>query len=240
MTPTQAPVRAYGYCRVSTREQGRSGLGLEAQRQIIEQFAKQHGVVLLGFVEEVQTGKGYDALNRRPKLAALLKQCKKEKAGLIVSKTSRLARNVAFGSSILESPIRFIACDAGLNADKLNLHIRMSIDENERQRISENTRTALQAAKRRGTKLGNLKALRANRQRGIAAQVARADAFAVSTLPIIEAYQRQGLPLRAIAEQMNLRGIPTARDGGSWYAPMIHKMLQRGLLHQGTKEVARP
>lgn len=233
MSPTQAPIRAYGYCRVSTREQGRSGLGLEAQRNIIEQSAKMWGITLLGFVDEVQTGKGHDALSRRPGLAALLKQCRKEKAALIVAKTSRLARNVAFGSSILETPIRFIACDAGLEADKFNLHIRMAIDENERQRISENTRAALQAAKRRGQKLGNLKPLRTAHRLGIATQIARADAFALSTLPHIEAYRRQGLTFRAIAEKMNQRGIPTAKEGGSWYGPMIHKMLQRGLLHQG-------
>jgi DNA invertase Pin-like site-specific DNA recombinase len=228
MSPTtHVPTKAYGYSRVSTREQGRSGLGLQAQREMIEQFSKTHGITLCGFVEEVQTGKGHDALTRRPKLAALLKQCRKEKAALIVARTSRLARNVAFGSSILESPVRFIACDAGLNADKLNLHIRMSIDENERQRISENTKSALQAAKRRGRKLGNLTSLRVHRKRGIAVQVARADAFAVSTLPLIEAYQRQGLSLRAIAEQMSLRRIPTAREGGSWYAPMICTMLRR-------------
>jgi len=233
MSPTHTPIKAYGYCRVSTREQGRSGLGLAAQRSTIEQFAKNEGVTLLGFVDEVQTGKGSDALSRRPKLAALLKQCKKEKAALVVAKTSRLARNVNFGSSILESHIRFIACDAGLNADEFNLHIRMSIDQEERKRISANTKAALQAAKRRGKRLGNLKALEAHRQRGIVAQVARADAFAVASLPFIEAYQRQGLTLRDIAEQMNLRGIPTARDGGSWYAPMICKMLQRGKARMG-------
>lgn len=233
MSPSHVPIRAYGYCRVSTREQGRSGLGLAAQREIIGQSARQWGVTLLGVVEEVQTGKGHDALNRRPKLAALLKQCRREKAALIVAKTSRLARNVAFGSSILETPIRFIACDAGLEADKFNLHIRMAIDENERQRISENTKAALQAAKRRGQKLGNPKPLRAAHLRGIAAQMERADAFAVETLPTIEAYRRQGLTFRAIAEKLNQRRIPTAREGGSWYAPMIHKMLQRGLLHQG-------
>lgn len=240
MSPTKTPVRAYGYCRVSTREQGRSGLGLAAQRETVEHFARHHEITMLGFVEEVQTGKGHDALNRRPKLAALLKQCKREKAALIVAKTSRLARNVAFGSSILETPIRFIACDAGLDADKFNLHIRMSIDENERQRISENTKAALQAAKRRGQKLGNLKPLRAAHRRGIAAQIARADAFALSTLPFIEAYRRQGLTFRAVADQMNLRGIPTAREGGSWYGPMVYKMLQRGLLHQGQIETKVP
>lgn len=226
MSPKQTPTKAYGYCRVSTAEQGRSGLGLEAQRSTIMHFAEQHGIEVLGFVEEVQTGKGQDALARRPKLAALLRQCRKERAALIVARTSRLARNVAFGSSILESPIRFIACDAGLEADKFNLHIRMSLDEQERTRISEQTRSALQAAKKRGTKLGNpseeslLEAVR----HSVATRQKAALAFAESMAPLLRGYQHQGYSLRAIAEDLNRKGVPTYR-GGEWRASLLCRML---------------
>lgn len=192
MSPKATIQKAYGYLRVSTQEQGRSGLGLEAQRATIEQFTQAHGIELLGVVEEVQTGKGHDALTRRPKLAALLRQCKKEKAALIVARTSRLARNVAFGASILEAPVRFISCDAGLDADRFNLHIRMSLDEQERNRISEQTRAALQAAKKRGTRLGNPSkaSLREATRNSVAVRQQAAVVFAESMLPMIQGYQQ--------------------------------------------------
>lgn len=220
--------RAYGYSRVSTQEQGRSGLGLSAQRDTIETFCQVHGITLLGIVQEVQTGKGQDALARRPKLAALLKQCRREKAALIVARTSRLARNVAFGSSILEAPIRFIACDAGLEADRFNLHIRMSLDEQERNRISEQTRVALAAAKKRGTKLGNPSkaSLREATRNSVRTRQQAATAFAASMLPLLRGYQQQGYSLRAIAEDLNRKGVDTYR-GGEWRASQLCRMLSR-------------
>lgn len=226
MSPRHAIIRAYGYLRVSTQEQGRSGLGLEAQRSTIEHFTQAHGITLLGFVEEVQTGKGHDALNRRPRLAALLKQCRREKAALIVARTSRLARNVAFGSSILESPIRFIACDAGLEADKFNLHIRMSLDEQERTRISEQTKAALQAAKRRGTRLGNpsKESLSKAREKGRSTRQSQARAFAEGLLPMISGYRQQGLSLRKVAEELTRRGVPTYSGKGTWTATQLCRM----------------
>jgi DNA invertase Pin-like site-specific DNA recombinase len=238
MSPKQAVTKAYGYCRVSTQEQGRSGLGLEAQRSIIETFAKAHGITLLGFSEEIQTGKGQDALTRRPKLAALLKQCRKEKVALIVARTSRLARNVAFGSSILEAPVRFIACDAGLDADRFNLHIRMAIDEQERQRISEQTKAALQAAKRRGQRLGNPspRSLEAAREKGRATIQEAARTFAASMLPMIRGYQEQGLGLRRIADELNTRAVPTSRGAGGWTATQLSR-IQRAT---GAISISRP
>lgn len=226
MSPKTAVLKAYGYLRVSTQEQGRSGLGLEAQRATIEAFAAQHGITLLGFVDEVQTGKGHDALNRRPKLAALLRQCKKEKAALIVARTSRLARNVAFGASILEAPVKFIACDAGLDADRFNLHIRMSLDEQERNRISEQTKAALQAAKRRGTRLGSPSkaSLKEATRNSVATRQQAAVVFAESMLPLLRGYQQQGYSLRAIAEDLNRKGVATYR-GGEWRASQLCRML---------------
>ncbi|MBS0167564.1 MAG: recombinase family protein [Nitrospira sp.] len=226
MSPKATVTRAYGYLRVSTREQGKSGLGLDAQRHTIEQFATAHGLEILGMIEEVQTGKGSDALVRRPKLAALLRQCKREKVALIVARTSRLARNVAFGASILESPVRFIACDAGIDADRFNLHIRMSLDEQERNRISETTKAGLQAAVRRGKTLGNPhKAKRAKAtQNSVAVRQANAVAFAESMLPLLRGYQQQGYSLRAIAADLNQKGVATYR-GGEWRASLLCRML---------------
>lgn len=230
MTPPVAPPaptkQAFGYIRVSTREQHRSGLGLDAQRDTIERFAKAEGFTIVKLVEEVQSGKGWDALERRPLLAALLRDAKKTKTPVIVSKVDRLSRNVAFGSAILESPVQFIAVEAGANADKFNLHIRMVLAEEERKRIADRTREAFAVARKRGRKLGNPKSLKAARAQGHLTQKVQADAFAVSTLPIIDAYQRQGLTLRQIADEMNKRGIPTAR-GGQWFASMLSVMTSR-------------
>lgn len=229
MSPKLATIKAYGYLRVSTQEQGRSGLGLEAQRNTVEQFARQHGIVLLGFVEEVQTGKGHDALARRPKLAALLRQCRKERAALIVARTSRLARNVAFGAAILESSVRLIACDAGLEADRFNLHIRMSLDEQERNRISEQTKVALQAAKRRGQRLGNPspKILQDAREKGRATIREAARDFAKSMQPMVSGYRQQGSSLREIADELNKRGVPTYSGSGNWTATQLCRMASR-------------
>ena len=182
--------QAFGYLRVSTREQGRSGLGLDAQREAIERFAKAEGFSVTQWVEEVQSGKGWDALDRRPKLAALIKEAKRQKAPVIVAKVDRLSRNVAFGSAILESPVKFIAVEAGANADKFNLHIRMVLAEEERKRIADRTRDALAVAKRRGRKLGNLKSLKVGRKQGHLTQKLQADQFALSTVPLIEALFR--------------------------------------------------
>lgn len=225
-TTTTASKLAYGYVRVSTREQGRSGLGLQSQRETIERFAHAEGFTVVQVVEEIQTGKGWDALDRRPLLAALLREAKKHKAPVIVSKVDRLSRNVAFGSAILESPVHFIAVEAGANADKFNLHIRMVLAEEERKRIADRTREAFAIARKRGRKLGNLKSLKVARTKGHATQKIQADAFALSTLPLVEAYQRQGLTLRQIADEMNKRGIPTAR-GGQWFASMLCLLISR-------------
>jgi DNA invertase Pin-like site-specific DNA recombinase len=226
MSPKTTPTKAYGYLRVSTQEQGKSGLGLEAQRHTIEQFTQAHGIELLGVVEEVQTGKGHDALVRRPKLAGLLRQCKRERAALIVARTSRLARNVAFGSSILESPIQFIACDAGLDADRFNLHIRMSLDEQERNRISEQTKAGIQAAIRRGKRPGNPHKDKFEKARAKGRETLRqaAKAFAVSVLPLIRGYQEQGLGLRGIAEELNRRAVPTYSGHGEWSATQLSRI----------------
>lgn len=220
MSPKYSVLKAYGYLRVSTQEQGRSGLGLEAQRATVEAFSQANGIVLLGFVEEVQTGKGQDALDRRPKLATLLKQCRKERAALIVARTSRLARNVAFGASILESNVRFIACDAGLEADRFNLHIRMSLDEQERNRISEQTKAALQAAKARGLKLGNpsRESVCQSLEKGRLTVQRNVRAFAEGIQPMIDGYRHQGLSLRKIADELNKRGVPTFTGSGQWSA----------------------
>lgn len=220
--------KAIGYRRVSTAEQGRSGLGLEAQQEAIEKFCAVEGLQVAQWFTEIETGKGHNAMDRRPVLKAALAAARRLKAPLVVSKLDRLSRDVAFVSRLMAEKVAFIALDAGKGADPFSLHIRAAMAEDERRKISLRTKDALAALKRRGVKLGNpnRKSFQAARQKAAQTIVEQADAFALSTLPIIQTYQRQGLSLRAIAEELNKRGIPTAR-GGSWHAPRLVKMLQR-------------
>src|SRR5262245_6602503 len=145
---------AIAYTRVSTGRQGRSGLGLAAQKAAIEQFVRQHGFKLAGEYVEVETGKGHDALARRPKLAAALTHARKLKAPVVVSKLCRLGRDVHFISGLMANRVPFIVAELGPDIDPFMLHIYAAVAQQERHLIATRTSEALQAAKRRGVKLG--------------------------------------------------------------------------------------
>jgi DNA invertase Pin-like site-specific DNA recombinase len=158
LTPYQtgmlAMTTAIGYVRVSTTSQGRSGLGLEAQRAAITQFAKSEGLELSEVFEEVETGSGSDALERRPKLAAALQAARKAKAPVLVAKLDRLSRDVHFISGLMAHRVEFVVCDLGRQSDPFVLHLYAALAEKERGMIAARTKAGLKAAKRRGTKLG--------------------------------------------------------------------------------------
>jgi DNA invertase Pin-like site-specific DNA recombinase len=223
-----------GYLRVSTSEQGKSGLGLEAQREAIERFAEVEGLQVAEWFTEIETGKGYNAMDRRPVLAAALRAAQKRRAALIVSKLDRLSRDVAFVAKLMAERVRFIALDAGKDAEPFILHVRAAMAQEERHRISVRTKDALAALKRRGVKLGNpnRRAMALAQRKGAQTNKEAADTFAHSTLPIIEAYQKQGYTLREIAEELNKRGIPTAR-GGRWHDKTLVRVMKRTGAHQG-------
>ena len=204
------------YCRVSTDRQSKSGLGLEAQREAIARFADANGFVLEGEEIEVETGKGADALDRRPKLKSALDLAKKHKCSIIVAKLDRLSRDVHFISGLMTKRVPFIVAELGPEVDPFMLHIYAAVAEKERALISQRTKAALAAAKARGVKLGNprLGAARAPRMRANAEEAARQTALA---LPVIKPLYEQGLSLRAIARELVARGVPTAR-GGQWSA----------------------
>jgi DNA invertase Pin-like site-specific DNA recombinase len=143
------------YYRVSTRKQGRSGLGLEAQRAAVARFAEQEGLEVVAEHTEVETGKGADALDRRPKLAAALKAARRRHASICVAKLDRLSRDVAFISGLMAQRVPFVVADLGPSADPFLLHIYAALAEQERRMISERTRAGLAAAKERGVKLGS-------------------------------------------------------------------------------------
>src|SRR6516165_5604104 len=151
---------AIGYLRVSTREQGRSGLGLKAQRSEIEAFGAREGLLVKTWYQDVQTGAGADALLLRPGLAAALKEAKAAKRPLIVSRLDRLSRNVHFITGLMEHRVHFIVAYLGRDCDDFTLHIYASLAEQERKMMSERTKAGLAIAKRKGKKLGMNSALK--------------------------------------------------------------------------------
>ncbi len=206
------------YYRVSTAGQGRSGLGLEAQRRAAQAFAKAEGLEIVAEYTEVETGKGSDALDRRPLLKAALKHARRSKASVCVAKLDRLSRDVAFIAGLMAQKVPFIVCALGRNVDPFTLHIYAALAEQERRMISQRTSAGLQAAKARGVVLGNA-AMIAEQQ----AKTAERDASLRETLrPMI------GLSSRVIAAKLNELGIAAPR-GGAW----SHKTVQRVMARLG-------
>lgn len=205
------------YFRVSTNEQGRSGLGLEAQEAAVAAFL---GSRMEGVIEryvEIESGKKKD----RPQLLAAIERCRRERAVLVIAKLDRLARNVAFIAGLMESGVEFVAAD-NPSATKFTIHILAAVAEYERDMISKRTREALAAAKARGQVLGRHgRDVLAPRNR----QQARADAEALR--PLVEEIRQDGATtVRAMAEVLNERGIEGPR-GGRWHVASAHRLLQR-------------
>ena len=216
------------YIRVSTSQQGRSGLGIEAQRQSLQQFAKAEGLEVIREFVEVETGKGSDALDRRPQLKAALAVAKRLKCHVAVSKLDRLSRDVHFISGLMAHRVPFVVAELGADVDPFVLHLFAALAEKERSLISTRTRQALAAAQARGVTLGSPKLAQA-RESAVASIKAGADQHAANVLPIIREAQKAGATtLRAIAEALNARGVVTAR-GGSWYAMSVKNVLDRPL-----------
>jgi DNA invertase Pin-like site-specific DNA recombinase len=178
---------------------------------------------LVGEFTEVESGKK----SERPELARAMDACRKHKARLVIAKLDRLSRNLAFIATLMESGVEFVAADMPF-ANKLTIHILAAVAEHEREAISERTKAALAAAKARGTRLGNpnpayaLKRMRAVRK----AQVER---FTANILPIIRELQNAGhVSSNAIAGQLNVRKVATAR-GGRWTHVQVRQILNRGV-----------
>src|SRR4051812_10131130 len=147
--------KAVAYIRVSTVQQGRSGLGIEAQRDAIQRFAEAEGFELTAEFVEVETGKGADALDRRPQLAASLSAARRTACPVIVAKLDRLSRDVAFIAGLMAQRVPFIVADLGSNPDPFMLHLWAALAEKERTVISQRTRDALAQKKAAGAQLGN-------------------------------------------------------------------------------------
>ena len=206
------------YC-VSTQRQGRSGLGLEAQERAVADYLPV-GKELLQSFTEVETGKGSNALNKRPVLCEALAYAKKHKATLIVAKLDRLARNVAFVSALMECKVPFVCADMP-EANELTLHIIAAVAQYEARMISERTKAALQAAKARGVKLGNPN-LHLNNDKA----KAQAQLFADKLKDTLAGWKAQGMSQRAMVAQLNTLGVPTAR-GSMWSLVQLQRVLNR-------------
>jgi DNA invertase Pin-like site-specific DNA recombinase len=219
--------QAVAYYRVSTARQGRSGLGIEAQREAVTRFAAAEAFDLTAEFVEVETGKGSDALDRRPQLAVALAAGRQKKCPVIVAKLDRLSRDVAFISGLMAQRVPFIVAELGRDADPFMLHLYAALAEKERRLISERTRAALAARKVQGAKLGNRRNAPEAAAAGHRAQSAEADAFAANVLPLIEALRASGIcDLRGLAAALNNRGVRTAR-GGRWHVSNVKNLVDR-------------
>jgi DNA invertase Pin-like site-specific DNA recombinase len=215
-----------GYVRVSTDKQGKSGLGIEAQKQALERFAAAEGFELDRVYVEIETGKGADALDRRPQLAAALKEARRQRCSIAVAKLDRLSRDVAFISGLMAKRVPFLVADLGPDIDPFVLHLFAALAQKERALISKRTTEALAAAKAKGVVLGNPQIERA-REKAVAKITDRADQRAANVIPIMRQIQRSGATsLRQIAEALNARGINAPR-GGQWHATSVRNVMAR-------------
>ena len=206
------------YYRVSTQWQSRSGLGLQAQRDAVNEYAKTHGITIINEFIEIETG----ADNERPKLLKALRCCSMHKTILIIAKLDRLSRNVKFVSALMESAIKFIAVDFP-DTSKLMLHIRAAFAEYERDIISIRIKESLRAARQRGVELGwHGKYVLSKRNKR------QAEIFARRLRPLLLVLIIEGhTSTRTLAAEMNKRNIPTYRPGGRWHRTSVHNVLER-------------
>ena len=209
-------VKIVAYYRVSTKKQGRSGLGLEAQQEAVRQFLVGRPAELVAEYVEVESG----SKNDRPKLQEALAACQREKATLLIAKLDRLARSVAFISALMEAKTNFLAVDMP-HASRLVLHVMAAFAEHEREMIRERTKAALAAAKARGVRLGtNGAALAAQHRAG-------ATAYAETLREAVARASDAGARTTgAIAEYLNATGV-ASRQGGLWHPASVARVLRR-------------
>ena len=208
--------QAIAYYRVSTTRQGRSGLGLEAQQSSVNNYCKLNNYAMLTEVLEVKSTRKH-----RAGLFQALELCRQSDATLIVARLDRLGRDVEQIAGIVKMKVDIVVAD-NPHANRFTIHILAAVAEEQRQRISEATRQALEAAKKRGVVLGkNGKALSvANRK--------AAEDFAHKLSPVLRKLQNRGITsVRAISEELNRKGVPTFRGNGKWHPSTVFALMNR-------------
>ena len=210
------------YYRVSTKKQGASGLGLEAQQTAVRTYLNGGDWQLVGEFTEIESGKKSD----RPQLEKAMNLCKLTGGTLVVAKLDRLSRDVAFLANLMNGEVPFVACD-NPHATPFTIHILAAVAQHEREAISKRTTEALAAAKARGVKLGGFHGFKVDNALGRAAQTERAEIFASRILPIIRPMRERGDTLRAIAAGLMELKIKTARGGTVWSPAAVQTVLNR-------------
>lgn len=216
---------AVAYLRVSTAKQQRSGLGLEAQREAIHLFAEREGFALVDAFEEIETGKGWDAMDRRPILRQALAAAKRLQCPIIVSKLDRLSRDVHFISGLMAQRVPFVVAELGADTDPFLLHIFAALAEKERALISQRTKAALARKIAAGVKLGNPSNLSEAQRLGALANAKAAREFCATVAPVIDQLRKSGTAtLSGIAVELDRLGFRTAR-GGSWTPTQVKRVM---------------
>lgn len=216
------------YLRVSTDRQGRSGLGLEAQREAVQRFVQgRDGAIVAPEHVEVESGKRND----RPRLAQALKRCRLTGATLVVAKLDRLSRNAAFLLTLRDSGVDFVAADLP-EANTMTVGVMAVVAQHEREAISARTKAALAAARARGTKLGGLRhgaaEIASYQRQGVMAAAQRADAKSDELRETLETLQAEGLSLNAMARRLNEQGVLTSRGkADGWTATAVRRVMAR-------------
>jgi DNA invertase Pin-like site-specific DNA recombinase len=214
---------AIALVRVSTSEQGKSGLGLAAQEAAIRTFAAAEGFDVMEVVSEVTSGKlGVD---ERIGLRSALAKAKKLRCPVIVAKLDRLSRDVAFISGLMASGVPFIVSELGADVDPFVLHMYAALGEKERKMIGARTKAALQSLKVQGVQLGNRTNLNEAQAKGHAANANRAAAFATRIVPTIKHLQAQGMTLDQVAAELTERNVSTL-NGGTWHKSTVSRLLK--------------
>jgi DNA invertase Pin-like site-specific DNA recombinase len=214
---------AIALVRVSTSEQGKSGLGLAAQEEAIKQFAAAEGFDVVEVITEVASGKL--GIDDRTGLRDALAKAKKLKCPVIVAKLDRLSRDVAFISGLMARGIPFIVAELGVDTDPFILHLFAALSEKERKLIGSRTKAALAALKAKGVLLGNKTNLSTAQAKGQAANATKAAAFAAKVVPLIIQLKQQSMTLDQIAAELTERNVKTL-NGGVWHKSTISRLLK--------------
>lgn len=210
------------YYRVSTKNQGKSGLGLKAQKRDVELYLSNYAKTPFDIIDtytDIESGKN----SNREQLALAIKVAKENKATLLVSKLDRLSRQVSFIATLIEDKKLNFTVASMPNADKFQLHIYAALAEQERDFISMRTKAALAEAKANGVVLGGLRDTTNERNKVLKQQ---AQDRAVDLSSLVLPLRNQGMTLSAISDELNKRGIPTARSG-AWTATTVKRLIDR-------------
>lgn len=216
--------QAIALVRVSTSEQGKSGLGLAAQESAIRAFAAAEGFDIVELFSEVASGS--QGIEDRAGLRAALAKAKKLRCPVIVAKLDRLSRDVAFISGLMSKGAPFIVAELGADVDPFVLHLYAALGEKERKLIGQRTKAALAAKKAQGVVLGNRTNLSEAQAKGQATNAAKAEDFAAKMIPVINGLKAKSMTLDQIAAYLNNEEVKTF-NGGEWHKSTISRLLKK-------------